>query len=386
MSNIYDALEACLQEIEKGADVESALLRYPDLADELRPVLQAAVSARAVSAREPSEAVVKINRAKILQRAAELRETQAKAIFPVNWFAPVRRLVSTLAILLIMFASGTSLVGASSTSLPGDGLYPVKRSWERLQVFFLLDADARKALEADHENERIEELLELFASQRYAEVSFSGLLTRQYGDDWLIAGIRVVIAPQTELPATPVQLNSALRVYGSTQADGSVLASRIELLPPDASLPEVEEAPEQNGAEDDESDSGPETEAPEVPASQTPKSVVKFDGTLDVLNSDFWMINGVPSDVSNAEVIGTPAVGASVTVEGYFNPDGVFVVTKIKFEDQDSNSGSGSNSNTNINDNENNNSNDNDNDGNDNDNDNDNDGDDNSGPGGGDDD
>ena len=47
MTDIYDALEACLQEIENGANVESVLLRYSDIADELRPLLEAAVEAAA---------------------------------------------------------------------------------------------------------------------------------------------------------------------------------------------------------------------------------------------------------------------------------------------------------------------------------------------------
>ena len=40
MNNLYDALEICLQELEQGADIETALIRYPDLADELRPILE----------------------------------------------------------------------------------------------------------------------------------------------------------------------------------------------------------------------------------------------------------------------------------------------------------------------------------------------------------
>jgi len=67
--------------------------------------------------------------------------------------------------------------------------------------------------------------------------------------------------------------------------------------------------------------------------------------------------------VSGVEVEGTPVVGAAVTVEGYFSPDGEFIVTKIKFEEKlpgsDSGSGSNSNSNENGNSNSNDNSNDN---------------------------
>lgn len=374
MNNLYDTLETCLEQIENGAEIESVLQNYPDLADELRPILEASLGAKKLSAPEPSADVVRKNRAKILRRAAELRESKVMPAVRLNWLVPLRRLVSTLAILVLVFASGTSLVGAASTSLPGENLYPVKRSWESLQLLFTFNAKFREALEVEHENERIEELRELLADGRSAEVTFSGLVTRQTATGWLVAGVPVVISPQTDLPAQAVLVNSAVRVVGSTQSDGSVLATSIELLPPGSSLPEAED---ESGRDDDsqnEVESTPASgeDAPEFVATQTPEAgEIKFDGTLNILNEDFWTINGVPSDVSTAEIIGTPAVGAAVTVEGFFNERGEFVVTKIKFEEEESNSG-GSNSNDNnsgdndnndiVNDNSNDNSNSNEND------------------------
>lgn len=372
MNNLYDTLEICLMQIENGAEIESVLQNYPDLADELRPILEASLVAKKLSAPEPSADVVRKNRAKILQRAAELRLLKVMPAVRLNWWVPLRRLVSTLTILVLVLASGTSLVGAASTSLPGENLYPVKRSWESLQLLFTFNAKFREALEVEHENERIEELRELLAAGRSAEVTFSGLVTSQTDSGWLVAGVPVVISPQTELPAQPLPENSAVRVVGSTQPDGSVLATNIELLPPGSSLPEAEEEPGQEDDSQNENDSIPESgeDAPEFVATESPEADnIKFDGTLDILNEDFWTINGVPSDVSTAEIIGTPSVGAAVTVEGFFNERGEFVVTKIKFEEEQlNNSGSNSNddnsgdndNNDNVNDNSNDNSNDND--------------------------
>jgi len=370
VTDMYEALEVCLKEIEDGAEIETVLLRFPEFAEELHPILDASMNARALSAPGPSAEIVKRNRAKVLQRASELREADARPRLRIPWFAPVRRLASTLAIVILVFISGTSLVGAASTSLPGDNLYPVKLSWERLQLFFLFDEAARDNLEVEYENERVEELQELFADKRSAEVSFNGLLTRQNGNEWLVAGIRVVIEPQADLPAEPVPLNSAVRVYGSTQIDGSVLATRVELLPPGAKLPDVDDEEREDG-----SVPGSVTEVPDVTVSQTPESEIKFDGSLNVLNGDFWTINGVPADVRTAEIIGTPAVNTPVKVEGYFNSDGLFIVTKIEFLDNASNDNSGSNSNDGGSDNSNDNDNGNDT-GNKNDNDNSNGGDD----------
>ena len=54
MNNLYEALEICLKDLEKGADLESVLFRYPDLADELRPILEASAGAKGIAAPAPS--------------------------------------------------------------------------------------------------------------------------------------------------------------------------------------------------------------------------------------------------------------------------------------------------------------------------------------------
>jgi len=41
-------------------------------------------------------------------------------------------------------------------------------------------------------------------------------------------------------------------------------------------------------------------------------------------------------NISGARIDGTPKVGAKVKVEGYFGANGVFVVTKLEFQNSDS--------------------------------------------------
>ena len=38
MNNLYETLEICLREIEQGADIDTVLFRYPELADELAQI------------------------------------------------------------------------------------------------------------------------------------------------------------------------------------------------------------------------------------------------------------------------------------------------------------------------------------------------------------
>lgn len=240
MNNLYEALEVCLQDIELGTDIETSLLRYPDLADELRPIIETSIHAKGLAAPVPSENVLWRNRAKFLQRAAELRQGEVKSSQTLRWFSSVRRAAIALAVLAIIFLSGTGLVRASSTTLPGDNLYPVKRTCEDLALFLTFDSLRRNSLEVEYENERLEELYELIAKGRSAEVDFAGVVTQQNGAEWLVSGIRIIVSSQTDLHDGPVVVGDAIRVFGITQSNNSVLAERIDQLPPDANLPDLE--------------------------------------------------------------------------------------------------------------------------------------------------
>ena len=347
MNNLYDALENCLQDIENGADVEAVLLHYSDMADELRPIIQSAVNAKSLSVPNPSADLMRRNRAKLLQRAAEMRAANIEPLPRFVWFNSLRRVAVTLIVFAVLFASGTGLVRAASTTLPGDNLYPVKRTWEGVTLLFTVDLQKRASLEVEHEDKRLQEVHELFANGRSAKVDFAGRVTRQNAGEWLVAGIPVIISTQTELRDPQIMMGDAVRVVGQTQSGGVVWADRVRLLPSGAILPT--DGNSGQGSENESSGSGTREES--------------FEGIVDSMAGNLWMINGVSADVSNAEIKGSPAIGAAVKVEGYFNSNGMFIVTKIEFIEGGSNSGSGSNDNDNSGGSaDNNNSNDNDND------------------------
>jgi hypothetical protein len=363
MTNLYDVLEICLQDIEQGADVDTVLFRYPEFADELRPILEVSVKARSIVIPEPPADVVRRGRAKVLQHAAELRE--AKVARPARrlWTVPLRRALVSLAVIAALFISSTGLVQAASTTLPGDNLYPVKRTWEDVRLLFTFDELAREALEVEHENERLDELYEVFAEGRSVKVDFAGLVTRQNGDLWLVSTVPVLISPQTDIRAAVVVTGDAVRVRGITQVDGTVLAERVDVLPAGVPLPEVEdddhgtgvelensgnessnenETREDNSGNESETDT-PETEKTETPDNESDKDKTSLEGVVNSINGSILIINGLPMDISNAEIKGTASVGATVKVEGYYDENGIFIVTKIEFENGGSDSGDDSN-------------------------------------------
>ena len=178
----------------------------------------------------------------------------------------------TLAVIAVLFVSGTGLVGASSSTLPGDNLYPVKRTWEGLRLFFTFNPLEREALESEHENERLHELKEVLAAGRSEEVDFNGLVQSQNGNEWVVAGVRVLISDKTELRDQSITVGNSVRVRGITQGNNTVLAERIRLLSSDEKLPEVEDEHESESGNENNSGPGSGNEAPRVEETRTPES------------------------------------------------------------------------------------------------------------------
>lgn len=356
MNKIYDALEYCLQAIEDGADMNSVLARFPDLADELRPILEASLAARDVNIPAPSVDAVRRGRAKLLQRAAELRERDAKAPSRPRVIPVFQRLAIAFTLAAIFLASGTGLVRASTSALPGENLYPVKRTWEGLRLLFMFDSRLREAMESEYEDERLEEVGELLAEGRHETIQFAGVLMDLNGTLY-VSGIRVMIVQSTQLPADGVQNGAAVIVTGHTNAEGFVEAETIIVLPPGAIVPvgnpvEVEEETENTNSSGPGSGTGSGSSSDNEAGSSSGQSEpevrsFRMEGVVQAVSNDTFAVNGQTVFFGSAKIEGTIAVGAHVEVEGYYAADGRFIVTKVKVENESSNENdhSGSNSN-----------------------------------------
>lgn len=250
---LLDALETCLQAIEKGETLDAALARFPSLAAELRPMLEASLHARTLRGSQPPDAAQRRGRARLLQHAAELREQNRK---PKRTWLYNFRPVAIAVILFLVFFTSTSLVNASTGALPGDGLYPVKRTWEDVQLLFTFDNTEREGLELEHENERLHEINELLAKGREEPVTFSGYVTAQNGDLWTVAGVPVRISSQTRLPANAVATGAGVKVMGRTDAQGFLIAQSVDVLPAGTVIPPIDDDAHQKEGEDDDEDDG----------------------------------------------------------------------------------------------------------------------------------
>ena len=226
---LCDALEVGLESLETGADIGSVLNHFPEVKNELAPLLVASQQARVLAIPEIPQTVLLRNRALVLHHVAGMRESNART----RWRSPILifpRLAISLMIASIFLLSGTGLVRASTRALPGDDLYPVKRKLEDVRLLLAFTPGSREELAMQFEGNRLEEVDELLTEKRLAMISFGGLVTQQNGDQWVVSGISVEITPDSQLPLDPVTIGTSIKVEGHTGEQGFVEVDRIEIL------------------------------------------------------------------------------------------------------------------------------------------------------------
>jgi hypothetical protein len=248
---LLDALETCLQAMEKGESLDSALKRYPRLSADLRPLLEAAWAARTLRPSQVPVRAIARSRSRVLTAAAGLRSQKASS----SRLKPTWRFVLTsLAVIAFLVLSGNGLLVASARSIPGDVLYPVKRSVETTQLNLSSDPAQKQVLQREFSQRRVEETRSLITIKRVTQVEFDGTVIAQTQDGWLVSGILVTVTSQTRVDGQ-LQTGREVEVLGETQANGSVQALRLTVS--------------QDEAEPGETATGSPTEGGEQPESST---------------------------------------------------------------------------------------------------------------------
>ena len=338
MNNIFDVLEICLQEIENGVDMETVLARYPNLAGELRPILETSMKARTMSNVEPSPEAIRRGRARVMQRAAEMRESQ---IVPRKRVIPAfQRLALSFSLAAFLLLSSTGLLSASASALPGENLYPVKRTWEGVRLLLIFDQQARALLEDQFEYERLHEVNELLTEGRDETIQFAGVFMQVNGVSY-VSGVPVTLPANMQLPAN----GAPVVLAGQTNAQGIVQIASLELLPDGSVVPVGNPVAMEVESNENSNDSNDNPE-PTVSAPQN----YAMEGTLQSISASTLLVNDLTIYLDNASVKGELCVGSRVEVEGYFHADGRFIVTKVEAKgtcSTDGNNNGNSNSNSN---------------------------------------
>ena len=302
--NLFDALEICLQSLDRGADLESCLALFPALAEDLRPILAAAIQTRAGVVSAVPQAAIQRGKNRLLQAAAEMR---ARGLPAPTLAAPRKRgfigtrflrlTVTALAMLVFLLTGGTGLVNASSSSIPGDRLYPVKRSWEGVRLFFVFDNTTKQKLEVEFDNERVKEIHELYTVKRIERVDFQGVVQSQANNLWVVGGLNVVITPNTGLGAG-IQPGDNVEVIGETE-DGQIKAEEIILAVTPWTIPTIKSSSSPDELGTPEASEVPESLSPEPEYSPEPENTLEApEATQEVENTQVESGGGSTPEIS----------------------------------------------------------------------------------------
>ncbi|MSQ34097.1 MAG: hypothetical protein EXR60_06770 [Dehalococcoidia bacterium] len=165
---LSESLDALLEGQPAAARRQTASEADPELGQLLQTAAAIQRLAQDISPRAEFKAAA---RARFLVALAQRRREPAARRWSLELGAlhPASRpWLSAAASLVLLLAAGAGTVGAASSSLPQEALYPVKRASERVQGFFAVGAEPRVRFQLRTAERRLQELLRLQSGGREA--------------------------------------------------------------------------------------------------------------------------------------------------------------------------------------------------------------------------
>lgn len=219
-----DILDACLDRItRKGDSIEQCLESYPEQAGELEPLLRAALSVKDVSSIEPRTEFQRMAKARLLSAVAAKKEKEGRRRLPLwSW---QQRWAVALAVVLALVMMGGGTVAASTNSLPGDVLYPVKTTTERVQAFFTFGKEAKANLYMRFAERRIVEIEALAERERNIPESVLSVMNAE--TDRAIALANQNGSFNKETIARLIRLTTAQKMMLARMGEGASLEVKL---------------------------------------------------------------------------------------------------------------------------------------------------------------
>lgn len=142
-------LDSCLQRLDRGENLPDLLADFPELADQLKPLLLVAMASRAFPVPLPSQTAQRLGRNQMLAEMNRLEIQKAFRYRPAvplasRWIGflagTIRELGFThlaynyrlaMVSLVLVLSGGFFTLSASAASQPGDALYPLKLGMQR---------------------------------------------------------------------------------------------------------------------------------------------------------------------------------------------------------------------------------------------------------------
>ncbi len=174
-TQLDDALNECFESmVMKGESLDSCLIRHPEFASELKPLLETMHAARSAGAISPRPAFRATARYEFRKALYEQKPVKVRVSLSWKWAA----MAASLGVFVLTSAGG--VVAASSSSMPGGFLYQLKRNVENVQLTLTPSQSGKARLYASLADRRIREIV---YSAEAGDVQLTESLTRQFTSD-----------------------------------------------------------------------------------------------------------------------------------------------------------------------------------------------------------
>lgn len=324
MSRKEEVLARCIDEVLSGrSTAEDCLLRYPELRDELRPLLEVALSIQPPKV-VPSPEFRRRLRLRLLEVMAPAKPYEGRKEVTRGWFSSLLsvRIVAVLLLAFVVLTTGTVSVYAAQSSLPGDMLYPVKVGVEKLQVAVTLNPEDKAYLHLKLAQRRIDEVAIQVSLNRSPD--FSGLATLSDQNDAALREIEKIspagiVTFLSYLAESAINQQIALSLFRTENGHDTVQQAmntlqRVNLI-----------------AETAYNNAAFLNTRPSVNDESLEQGRFKVDGTLLSVAGQTWNVGGLI--LSNVHYSGkVPAINSRIKIDGLNKNNEVFI---IKLEQKD---------------------------------------------------
>ena len=241
---LADILNECLDRLAGGESLQGCLDSYPQIAEELRPLLETALAARKAIDIEPDPQFKARARYEIGAAVREAATRKRRPFF--SWQG--RWVVAVASLFLVLLMTGGGVAVAASKSMPDSGLYPVKLAIEQVLLRLSPSAGTQAELLARMADSRVTEIVYLAQSGNTAQIETAALRLDSY-----LTRIVSLAAAQTAdngaLRATdqpPLEADASQKESLSAQSLNGELAQLLEYYAanhPEALRRAIESAP-----------------------------------------------------------------------------------------------------------------------------------------------
>ena len=146
---LQDRLNACLDRLQRGGTVEECLALYAQDAAELEPLLRTAhLTMRAAAAARPGARAELLGHLSHAWQERHARPSRRLSFLPPVFSPALRAGAVALIAVFALVAGGWGATSAAGESVPGEVLYPVKRTHERFLLLIIRPSDERARLHA----------------------------------------------------------------------------------------------------------------------------------------------------------------------------------------------------------------------------------------------